>query len=355
MKSLYGIPLFLAFILILVFAASACSDSISGRLEFNAANPPATDPPDTISAKLETSLHGTARGMQFWFDHEDGFGPLTGVNYADVGCGNCHTSSCQDCHGGEGPRSNATCTKCHSRQGLEAVKLGVNDLHFEAGMVCVDCHEAGEVHGDGNEYNSQFEASEIGKDCEDCHDEIPENTSHQMHADKLHCSACHVDTVVTCYNCHLESLLENHVKRPYKPFKDFVILANSTLDNKVHTVTYQTVSYGDYTFVAFAPFHSHSVKAKGHDCSFCHNSARIDELNETGQIRMTEWFDDAQALTHAVGMIPFVPDRFVFQYLTYDAETEAWLPITTTTTQTQYLYIEPLTDDQLTKLGFSGE
>jgi len=324
-------------------------------LSYDPNNPPDGNNPETITASISTSLHGTSRGMQYWYEDADGFGPLTGVTYAQAGCGSCHVASCQNCHSGEGPRSKATCTTCHARQGLEAGQLQITDVHFEAGMVCADCHGKSEVHGDGNVYDNMFEAGAIRKDCVDCHTELPENASHSIHSENLHCDSCHVDTVVTCYNCHFESLLDKHEKRSYKPFSGFTILANSTVDNKVHPVTYQSVSYGDYTFVAFGPYHGHSVKSKGHDCSFCHQSARIQELNDTGKIKMTEWFADAGTLTHAVGMIPFVPDKFEFQFMNYDDATDTWTPSTTVTDKMQYLYIEPLTPDQLSALGYEGE
>lgn len=355
MKAKYGIFAVLFFVVVFTVIGLACNNSIAGRLSYDPNNPPDVNDPETISSNLASSLHGTSRGMQYWYEHEDGFGPLTGVSYAQAGCGSCHVASCQNCHSGEGPRANVTCITCHARQGLEAGPLQIKDVHLEAGMVCADCHGKSELHGDGNIYNNMFEAEEIRKDCSDCHATIPENTAHQMHAENIHCDSCHVETVVTCYNCHFESLIEKHEKRPYKPFSGFTILANSTTDDKVHPVTYQSVVYKEYTFVAFGPYHGHAVKAKGHDCSFCHQSARIQELNDTGKIKMTEWFVDAGTLTHAVGMIPFVPDKFEFQYMDFDADTQVWTPSTTETDKTQYLYIEPLTTDQLEALGYEGD
>jgi len=41
------------------------------------------------------------------------------------------------------------------------------DLHFDAGMVCADCHVGGDVHGDGNLYSA--ERYQVGIRCEDCH------------------------------------------------------------------------------------------------------------------------------------------------------------------------------------------
>ena len=44
------------------------------------------------------------------------------------------------------------------------------DLHHEAGMVCMDCHVGGDVHGDGNLYAS--ERFQVGSRCEDCHGSV---------------------------------------------------------------------------------------------------------------------------------------------------------------------------------------
>lgn len=41
------------------------------------------------------------------------------------------------------------------------------DVHFEAGMDCVDCHGAAELHGDGHIYADA--ACEVRTRCEDCH------------------------------------------------------------------------------------------------------------------------------------------------------------------------------------------
>ena len=41
------------------------------------------------------------------------------------------------------------------------------DLHQSAGLVCIDCHLGGDVHGDGNLYSSA--RHQVGISCEDCH------------------------------------------------------------------------------------------------------------------------------------------------------------------------------------------
>ena len=41
------------------------------------------------------------------------------------------------------------------------------DVHFEAGMHCIDCHTEVDVHGDGHLYNDTKCAVSVR--CEDCH------------------------------------------------------------------------------------------------------------------------------------------------------------------------------------------
>lgn len=109
------------------------------------------------------------------------------------------------------------------------------DIHFEKGLVCVDCHTREETMGDGNFYKNISEALEIS--CETCHlhrlitskgrklrnIKITEKgvflegkISQKLHPlkkpspkckDKFHerlsCSACHAPFVPQCYGCHI--------------------------------------------------------------------------------------------------------------------------------------------------------
>lgn len=134
------------------------------------------------------------------------------------------------------------------------------DVHFEAGMHCVDCHTAGDVHGDGRLYADSENAVEI--ECEDCHgtaereatfvtrrgttmkhlerdengdvflttkldgkrlqvtqiakslanadhgsmlfQEMGRNEDGFSHLDRMECYACHSAWVPTCFGCHVE-------------------------------------------------------------------------------------------------------------------------------------------------------
>ena len=56
--------------------------------------------------------------------------------------------------------------------GTNAVDETPPDLHFDAGMVCADCHVGSDVHGDGYLYSS--ERDQVGIRCEDCHGTVRE-------------------------------------------------------------------------------------------------------------------------------------------------------------------------------------
>ena len=120
-------------------------------------------------------------------------------------------------------------------------------------------------------------------------------------------------------------------------------------DGRVRTGTYQSVKYADKTFVAFAPFHGHTITRDGRHCADCHESDRIVELNDTGTIAMTWWDDVEGKVAHNTGVIPFVPDLFTWQFVDWDGA--AWVPFSTELTQYQYEFCTPLTPDQLSALG----
>ena len=307
--------------------------------------------PKGPAATLPSSLHATSGGMQWWYEQADGFGPYSGVSYEDAGCGHCHVSTCDECHAdvaGTLPVVEPdSCGKCHGRINKEA-KLKVSDVHFDAGMVCSNCHSSNEVHGDGNQYNSMFSPGAMETKCQNCHTELSENTEHDRHGADFHCDACHLDTVITCYNCHFETLLSENKKKAATAFKGYMILLNDP-NGKIRAGSYQSVVYGDKTFVAFGPYHGHAVTAKGRTCKDCHDSERMLELRDTDKVVMTRWDADKDKVKHTTGVIPFVPDKFEFQFVTLDGE--AWVPLTKVVGQMQYEFCTPLSIRQLKLLG----
>jgi hypothetical protein len=173
------------------------------------------------------------------------------------------------------------CRTCHGRMNKEA-QLQLSDVHFDDGMVCSKCHSSDEVHGDGNQYDSMFSPGAMDTKCENCHTELSDNAEHNQHGADFHCDACHLETVITCYNCHFETLLKAHKKKAAGAFKDYIILLNDK-NGKVRAGTYQSVVYEDKTFVAFGPYHGHVVTADGRTCKNCHNSERMLEEGQAHQ------------------------------------------------------------------------
>jgi len=123
------------------------------------------------------------------------------------------------------------------------------DLHYEAGLQCIDCHTSNDLHGDGNIYSKREQGVEI--ECADCHgntekysnlktsrgnhlanlirqnkevvlkskmdgksypviqpkgllerDKLPVAMQIEQHMNKLECYACHSSWAPQCYGCH---------------------------------------------------------------------------------------------------------------------------------------------------------
>lgn len=175
-----------------------------------------------IVERHETSLHHTLRGMAVAVEARSGphnFDTLDPAWEAD--CASCHTE-CSDCHvtlpeavGGGLIKGHAffrigpmeeTCGACHgSRAGGEY--LGhfdgiAPDVHFEAGMHCVDCH-TNDLHGDGNAYTDRWEVA--GRpSCTDCHAALPDATvmAHNTAHEDVSCQVCHGQPYQNCFSCH---------------------------------------------------------------------------------------------------------------------------------------------------------
>ena len=297
-----------------------------------------------------TSFHGAREGKRDFYEAEDGFVTLTGIPYDDLPCKNCHAAaladgtpvdnetyvpSCADCHADvEDPTSevaDSICLGCHGRQGAEQNLF--SSVHREAGMGCMDCHTDREMHGDGTEYGSFLSPGAMDADCDNCHVEggsaVPPsatNMFHTLHGDALHCSACHVASVSSCYNCHFESEVAHTGKRFFgqAPRTGFKMLMN--YEGKVHTATFQTLSHEGQTFLTIAPFFGHSVTKEGIMCDDCHGNAAVTEYNDTGQIVVTRWDPEAEGTDRLIGptgVIPIPPDwetALQFDFLDYTGE-----------------------------------
>jgi hypothetical protein len=260
-----------------------------------------------------SSLHYTASGMGYWYDKGNGgLESVTGIPYSELSCKNCHAASCDDCHKTEingktaystkVARDQGLCLKCHARE-ASVMKFDKaqnhEDVHVLGGMQCMDCHTGSDVHGDGTVRATMKEVGVVSPKCEGCHEKSAQTISHTVRAGKLDCMACHVRQVVSCTNCHFETLLKTG-KRVAVPVSDWVFLMN--YNGKVTSANMQTfVAPGNKTFLMFAPQFSHSVMECGRTCEECHATEAVAQAN-SGKVRLL-WLDSS-GVRHARGAIP---------------------------------------------------
>ncbi len=309
---------------------------------------------------LKSSLHYTAGGMGYWYDKEHGgLETITGVPYSDLTCKNCHIENCDVCHKVEkdgkafysntAAKNQEMCLKCHARE-TSIMKINQKnntpDVHFAAGMQCMDCHTAREMHGDGTEYSSMKQTGVMDVKCEQCHAPITKTISHTIHGNKLDCKSCHVTQVVSCTNCHFETMVKEG-KRVAVPVSGWQFLMN--YNGKVTSANMQTfVAPGNKTFLIFAPQFSHSISKEGKKCEECHNTAN-DKATEKGNINLT-WLAN-EKVEQVYGVIPVV-EGVEYNSVYQNFENGKWIPIANPVKpKVQYVgFGSPLTKEQLKKL-----
>lgn len=330
--------------------------------------------PASIEEAFKTSLHGTRRGMETWYAAANqGFELLTGLSYASLPCGGCHPGtladgtpinpatyrpSCSDCHVKPGDQvADAICLKCHRRQKAEMSYY--SDIHRQEGFRCVDCHTAREMHGDGRPYTSWLEPGATETRCEKCHIGRATIPAHDIHRNTVHCTACHTRSVISCYNCHFETLAQGKFERLYKQFRDWTLLVRRQEDNKVYAGTVMSLTYGGKSFVALAPYRAHTITATAKKCEECHANEAVKEYFATGKIEAVRW--DGTQLVNKKGVVPVPPDwrqtmRFGFVDYTGDplsktTDPGAWRFLKTTVDGSNMLFGMPLTPQQMEKLA----
>jgi len=311
---------------------------------------------------FEKSLHYTGEGMRYWYEEQGGFMQVTGIPYKDLGCKNCHADSCDKCHAEEKDgkmvfttkkaNKKETCLKCHARAGAAAKfdkKAGVKDVHTEAGMVCNDCHKGMDVHGDGKEYHSMRDPEAVKASCtsEECHSEIDmELEPHKKHVKNIDCAACHVSSTITCVNCHFDDFLKRKKRvagTNFFPNKSWTLLVNH--EGKVTTGNAQTLVGKGKKFVVYVPYFTHSIVRDGKKCEDCHGSERAASMIKGEQVEMGTYKDGK--LTHAQGVIPFVPELLKWPWLDKDGEEWKELDSDEKPIIQNACYAKPLTKKQL--------
>lgn len=305
------------------------------------------------------SLHYTAGGMSYWYSKANGgLETVTGVPYTQLGCQNCHVADCSRCHlteAKEGPvystkeaKQDGKCLGCHARE-ASMMKIdktaGQLDVHFAQGMMCMDCHTTAEVHGNGTMYASMKAPGAMEASCEKCH-AISDSRAHTVHNGKLDCNACHERQVVSCTNCHFETMVQEG-KRVALPVSGWLFLMNR--NGKVTSANMQSfVMKNNKTFLMFAPQHSHSIMKQGRECVECHASANVRQLGK--KTFTLTWLQNGK-LRNTKGVIP-VAEGITWNMVYQDREQGQWVLIRNPAApELQYAsFGEPLTTAQLQSL-----
>ena len=312
---------------------------------------------------FSTSLHYTTGGMSYWY-HKDrgGLETVTDIPYDSpkLDCLNCHISTCDRCHKTEADgkmfysakaaASAGVCLSCHKREAAVAnIDKAANqtDVHISKGMQCMNCHSGREVHGDGVQYASMKQQGVMDTSCEKCHKTISPSTSHKIHGDKLECKACHVRHVLSCTNCHVGTIINEH-KRVDIKLSGWIFLMN--YNGKVTSANMQTyVAPGDKTFMMFAPQNSHSIMKEGRKCGECHGTETVKKV-QGGKIKLI-WLEGKE-VKHLAGVVPVVAGtEYDCAYQNY--QNGGWTPIENPPAPgVQYAgYGAPLSKEQLKKLA----
>jgi hypothetical protein len=321
--------------------------------------------PEQCKSFFFKSLHATGEGMRYWYEEQGGFMQVTGIPYKDLGCKSCHADSCDKCHAEEKDgkmvftvekaNKKEICLACHKRAGAAAKfdkKAGIKDVHTAAGLVCSDCHKGMDVHGDGKEYHSMRDPEAVKVSCtsKECHDEVDMDIPpHKKHVKNIDCAACHVSSTITCVNCHFDDFLKRKKRvagANFFPNKSWTLLVNH--EGKVTTGNAQTLVGKGKKFVVYVPYFTHSIVKEGRKCEDCHGNEAAANMLKGEQVEMAAYKDGK--LTHAQGVIPFVPEQLKWPWLDKDGEKWKELDNDEKPIVQKACYVKPLSKRQLRML-----
>jgi len=169
------------------------------------------------------SLHFTSLGQREGVKHRFSAEELKTFDQKvfEKSCRSCH-ASCGSCHVKSPPvggittgllqghkfvkkNEGKTCASCHGGRvypEFTGEYGGTPDVHYQKGMMCNDCHNKQEMHGDGNIYKSKNDVKDRPK-CQSCHQDKGNQVAHTIHRDKVSCQGCHSSGQYRqCYSCH---------------------------------------------------------------------------------------------------------------------------------------------------------
>ncbi len=179
---------------------------------------------DTYGKSLHYTTAGQRQGVMPRFSAEEL--KTFDKKVFEQSCRSCH-ASCGDCHvkapavGGISlglikkhkfvkKDEGKTCAFCHGGRVYPEYTGeygGAPDAHYQKGMLCMDCHKKGEMHGDGTAYTSKQQVKDRPA-CKNCHKlgqeaKMTAKISHEKHQGKVSCYGCHSSGEYRqCQNCH---------------------------------------------------------------------------------------------------------------------------------------------------------
>jgi len=298
------------------------------------------------------SLHFTSRGIEFAYSKEaGGLERLTGMPASALGCtkAGCHVRSCDVCHkkdvGGKASYTVAQAGTQEACQVCHPLEKDDPDVHVRAGMKCMRCHSAREIHGDGVLYTSAWQPGAMDTRCDNCHKELTKTASHTVHKGKLDCSVCHTRDIPTCFNCHIESRLAGKKETSLKR-TGMLFLVNH--DGRVKLANLLTYVYKRGTMITLAPVAPHNITKVGRTCAECHGTANARAVAANNLVLSN--FAGGE-LTTAKGVIPVV-EGMVWNVAFLDRDGERWAPLAEAVPPLVNfsLFCSPLTREQLAKL-----
>jgi len=294
-----SVKIFAMLIAIGILSMTNVSADVADRYEFGRCEMCHQD----IAKNFSTSMHFGAYGMMA--EYEKGAAGHYDIDmtvfYEDGNCAKCHVANCVVCHTEDAHNAEITISTCDPCHGKKQTSLYVGDLpmhkgegphadiHYDAGLICQDCHTSTEMHGDGTIYVNQMTA--VTTACIDCHisegkvvnrlqvtQYDPEIEAHQLHEETVSCTACHSGWTATCVNCHLDTKkLAGGVV-----IDEFYLLEG--IDGKVQPFIKQSTTYGEETHTGYASWFPHTTAAEPKDCTFCHENKDVLCEGAEGQI-----------------------------------------------------------------------
>jgi len=180
---------------------------------------------DNYSKSLHYTAAGLRNGVMGRFSPEEL--KTFDKKVFEQSCRSCH-ASCGDCHvkapavGGISigmikkhkfvkKDEGKTCAFCHGGRVYPEYTGdygGTPDVHYQKGMMCMDCHKKAEMHGDGKAYTAKNQVKDRPT-CQSCHKlgneaKMTAKISHAKHQGKVSCYGCHASEVYRqCQNCHM--------------------------------------------------------------------------------------------------------------------------------------------------------